>query len=230
MRTLRSVAFSMLAVIIAIAAANVQSIPNDSLLFRQWYLGTGVPNAINIGAVGAWRYSHGPAVGSWYHVAMINGGGVEEDHPDFVRPNGLRRVDSNVPFVDTHSTNVAGIIAAVTNNGRGIAGIDWNSNLYAIDASFNTPGPTPGNVRSYTIGLTNLGYKVTNHSYGDPDFDVSVAQALTRTRAEAEPSCRPMVLCASRGLMGPGASARARPWLTAPPCHGNMHRRHVRPR
>lgn len=151
------------------AAMAQQADPNDPEFHKQWYLKKNQPNQIDIGITGAWQRTHGPAVGSLNHVAMVDGGSVDVDHPDLIWPSGQHRVLSNLPgYADMHSTNVAGIIAAVTNNDSGVAGIDWNSKLDAIDATHNTDGPTPESVRDNLIFLTNHDYKVINHSYGNP--------------------------------------------------------------
>lgn len=74
-----------------------------------------------------------------------------------------------------HATNIAGIIAATTNNGSGIAGIDWNSRLNAIDASdVNEDTPDPEIVYGALISLADNEYKVVNHSYGAADFSLSL--------------------------------------------------------
>ncbi len=149
--------------------------PND--VGGQWYLFSGGANYIGLGLTGptgGWQYSHGPGVGTQKHVAVVDGGSAFVEHNDLKRPNGQHRVISGIQWND-HATNIAGVIAATTNNGIGIAGIDWNSQLNSIDASrVNEDDPTPDTVYMAVISLADNQYKVVNHSYGTEDFSLSL--------------------------------------------------------
>jgi hypothetical protein len=177
--------FAMAASAIAAFAAGLadaqQPDPNDPSLYLQWYLYTGGANQIGLGltgATGGWQYSHGPGVGAEKHVAVVDGGSAFVEHTDLIRPDGQHRVISGIQYND-HATNIAGIIAATTNNGYGIAGIDWNSQLNAIDASdVNEDAPDPERVYIALISLADNEYKVVNHSYGTEDVSLSLLSAF----------------------------------------------------
>ena len=105
---------------------NLSVTPNDPLFNQQWDLHiTGVNNA--------WRFTQGNnqvAIGILDTGLGANSTGI---HPDlrsttFVANNYF---DESATF--SHGTNVEGTIAAASNNGVGIAGINWNSPVEMID-------------------------------------------------------------------------------------------------
>ena len=79
----------------------------------------------------------------WVNPDEIPDNGIDDDNDGFVDdvhgwnfanqsndPTGL----SSTPINADHGTLTAGIAAAVTNNGKGVAGVSWNAKLMAIDA------------------------------------------------------------------------------------------------
>lgn len=100
--------------------------PNDPLRIWQW-------NLMLIGSIGTPGIAiPGPAAPP---IAVIDTG-VDYTHPDLSGKVilGYDYVnDDNDPMDDHgHGTHVAGIAAAKTNNGIGIAGVSPNSNIYAV--------------------------------------------------------------------------------------------------
>ncbi|MBD2609373.1 S8 family serine peptidase [Scytonema hofmannii FACHB-248] len=105
---------------------NLSVTPNDRLFDQQWNLHiTGVNDA--------WRFTQGNdrvAIGIADTGLGANSTGI---HPDlrsttFVANNYF---DESATF--SHGTRVEGTIAAASNNGVGIAGINWNSPVQMID-------------------------------------------------------------------------------------------------
>ncbi|MDQ3951931.1 MAG: S8 family serine peptidase, partial [Actinomycetota bacterium] len=96
------------------ARIRMPGFPNDPLFSRQW-------NLRQIQAPGAWAAG---ATGKGAVIAIIDTG-VDVRHPDlggrFVLPRGIDC--SSVADRVGHGTHVAGVAAASTNNGRGIAGV-----------------------------------------------------------------------------------------------------------
>lgn len=100
---------------------------NDPLLSNQW-------NLSKIKAMDAWSISTGsPSI-----IIAILDAGVDSNHPDLQNKlvNGYDVVDNDNttdPYQDDdHGTACAGIAAAYTNNGLGIAGVGYNCKIMPI--------------------------------------------------------------------------------------------------
>lgn len=100
---------------------------NDPFYVRQSYLQ-------QIGMNQAWELAK---ENTRLTIAIVDTG-VDLEHPD-LKPNlvpGINLINPNQPPMDDngHGTNVAGVIAAVGNNDRGIAGMLWNARIMPIKA------------------------------------------------------------------------------------------------
>lgn len=113
---------------------NLSVTPNDPLFGQQW-------NLHMMGVQNAWRFTTGS------NKVLI---GIEDTglagtttnlHPDFrpmyTLPNNYLDEMSNF---SAHGTEVEGVIAAASNNGMGMSGINWNSDVYHIDIMGNDAG------------------------------------------------------------------------------------------
>jgi subtilisin family serine protease len=111
-------------------------------------------------------------------VISIIDSGVDWDHPEFLgrvemgqnfmEPiNGVNRWS---PRDDTgHGTQVAGVAAAATNNGIGIAGVSWNSTILAV--KFDGAGSSPLRIKTKNCAAAivysaQAGAKIINVSSG----------------------------------------------------------------
>ena len=133
-------------------------LPNDPLFANQWHLlNTGQAGGIDdedITAPEAWNIrSTSPDV-----VVAVIDGGIQYDHQDLddniwinsdeIYGNGIDddnngyvddiygwnfAASSNFPLADDHGSHVAGIIGAEGNNGIGIAGVTWDTQLMSLD-------------------------------------------------------------------------------------------------
>lgn len=99
--------------------------PNDPYWSTQW-------NMRAIHAPGAWDIITGTQTVT---IAMLDSG-IDLDHPDLAGKlvPGWDYVNSDPTPDDDygHGTHVAGIIGALTNNGIGVAGLDWQARLLPI--------------------------------------------------------------------------------------------------
>jgi subtilisin family serine protease len=140
MRRALSIAAAALALVTATAApAAAQSTPNDEYFGLQW-------GQQQIHTPAAWARSTGAGT----TIAIVDSG-VDLDHPDLAgkiaggttfagcadQPNGCGNGDwqSGPPSVgagDPHGTHVAGIAAAATGNGIGVAGTAPDAQLLAV--------------------------------------------------------------------------------------------------
>ena len=108
---------------------NLSETPNDPYFNQQWNLHmTGVHNA--------WRFTKG----SDQVLIGIQDSGLGFDntgniHPDLKDTNAfLSNIrDDYGSAITSHGTSVQGIIAANSNNGIGMSGINWNSEVFHID-------------------------------------------------------------------------------------------------
>jgi subtilisin family serine protease len=184
--------------------SNVQTVtPDDPLYNQQWGI-----SAIQADAV--WDSTTGDTT----QIIAILDTGVDWKHPDlsdniWVNPNPRTIPDAdgvvndvrgwdyinndNDPYDDnSHGTHVAGIAAAVGNNGIGIAGVNWHARIMPIkvfqsDGTGDVATITKGIIYAYTHGAT-----VINMSFG------SYAESLT-LEAALENAYTTSVLVAAAG-------------------------------
>ena len=189
-----------------------QQVPNDPDFNKQWYLENtgqvtngyvGKPGA-DIDAVTAWQRTGNNAQ---ITVAVIDSG-VDLDHPDIVSSlwsnpgeipangiddDGNGKIDDihGWDFVDNdnlpqdatgHGTHVAGIIAAATDNGVGIAGLAKNARIMALRFidGFDL-GATSDAIAAIEYALDN-GATIINCSWGSAYY----SYALRDTMAAAD--------------------------------------------
>lgn len=91
----------------------------DDYYNLQW--GLEHPDDNDIDAPDAWEIEQGEATMS---IGMIDSG-VDLDHEDLAG-----KVSGDSYTDDPHGTHVSGIAAAITNNQHGIAGVNWNAEVY----------------------------------------------------------------------------------------------------
>lgn len=124
----------------------VNETPNDEYFRRQYALynagGTlslpGSPAGkarADIHATAAWEETKG---GADIVVAVIDSG-IDFEHPELKnkavsRGRNFISGDDDATDDNGHGTHVAGIIAAATNNGQGIAGVAWDSRILPLKA------------------------------------------------------------------------------------------------
>ena len=140
--------------------------PNDPYYFFQWGLQ-------KIQIEDAWEITGGS---SSIKIAVVDTG-CDLDHEDLAgkidRINSRNLVNPLLPPEDdsyeSHGTHVAGIIAGVVNNGKGIAGITRNCKLVifkALDA--NGDGYVSTIIEAIATAALTPGVKVINCSFGGP--------------------------------------------------------------
>ena len=145
------------------------SATNDPYFSRQWALS-------QIGAPQAWTRS----TGSGITIGIVDTG-VDTSHPDLAGKVALTADCVGHPCVlgggaddpHGHGTIVSGIAAAVTGNGKGVAGVAPDARL-VVARVLNSNGE--GRVDDINAGIrwvVDNGAKVVNLSLGDPNFLVS---------------------------------------------------------
>lgn len=176
-------------VLFADRAIDLSITPNDPLFNQQW-------NLHMMGVQNAWRFTTGSnsvAIG-----VQDTGLGVDifgSVHPDLRTTNALVRSSNyqddffrNVPGqtgprTNSHGTAVQGIIAAQSNNGIGISGINWNSSVFTADVLDSNPGDLP--IAQATREMIDLAVSrgqrlVINLSLGGGPIDPALEQLVAQ--------------------------------------------------
>lgn len=185
--------------------------PDDPLYARQW-------NMRQIGMPAAWKLADGEGV----IVAVLDTGVAYEDHGRFHQVEDLAGLEFVKPydFVGNtthanddhgHGTHVAGTIAQVTHNGKGVAGIARNVKIMPLKVlAGNGSGSVAGIADAIRYAADN-GAKVINMSLGGPFPSRALKKAVAYAHKKGV-----VVVCAAgndgRGSVGypaayPGAIA-----------------------
>ncbi|MDD4902554.1 MAG: S8 family serine peptidase [Patescibacteria group bacterium] len=179
-------------------------IPSDPNYSKQWYLERiraplawdrirETPNVV-IAVIDTGVQINHPdlAANIWKNSGEIPGNGIDDDHNGFIDDyNGWDFVN-NVPdpspkFEDglteagvMHGTIVAGIIAAVGNNGKGISGITWQAKIMPLKVLDDKgEGRTSDVVRAIDYAINNKA-AIINLSFVGLDYSRALYEAITR--------------------------------------------------
>ena len=155
--------------------------PNDAYFDQQWGL-------ITIMADRVWDVERGDTVNTVV-VAVIDTG-VDTDHADLVGNLILPGQDvvngDSVPDDGYgHGTHVAGIIAAVTDNAIGVAGVSWHAKILPVKVLDDDSGS--GDNFQVAEGIewaVDNGARVLNLSLGGPDYSSLLQTAVDYARGK----------------------------------------------
>lgn len=95
--------------------------------------------------------------------------------------------DDITPIGESHGTHMASIIGAMTNNGRGLAGVGWNLRVMPIKICYDFDGQNPitedlllidGIRRAVDMGADIINISLGNSEYPDPSDHTLVEDAL----------------------------------------------------
>lgn len=173
--------------------------PNDPSFFKQWAHTT-------MQSSEAWDISKGS---SSVTIAVIDTG-IDETHPDLasriVAGYDFVSNDSNPHDLNGHGTHVAGIAAAVTNNGTGVAGMDWQARIMPVRVLDAQGGGYTSNVVAGINWAYANGADVLNLSLGQYASDWSLQNAVTNAHAAGSLVVAAMGNCRTGGPGCPGAN------------------------
>jgi len=173
--------------------AHIVTTPDDPLYPGQWGL-------VRVNAPAAWDVvtgttdvviavvdsgldtGHADLAGQlWTNPGEIAGNGVDDDNDGYVDDvHGWNLVDDDADLSDNtgHGTEVAGVIAAATNNGAGVAGVCWTCRLMVVKVT------QPGGVANYSDVAAGVAYaaqkgaKVINLSLGGSSDSATLKAAI----------------------------------------------------
>ncbi|MEA2973482.1 MAG: serine protease [Actinomycetota bacterium] len=181
MRLRRLGGFVGAVVLFSAVSAPPASASNDPFFDRQWALD-------QIGAPRAWTVTRGAGA-----VIGIVDSGVEANHPDLAgkvaltadcwnRPacvDGLGNTDA-----DGHGTLIAGVIAAGTDNGKGIAGVAPDARVVVAKVLGPGGGGRAEEINHGIRWVVDHGARVVNISLGDPGAVTSTGGSPLRDGIE----------------------------------------------
>ncbi len=199
------VALSLAALALPVAAA-AASAPNDPLVARQWYLTR--DHALDVFDAASQLMT--------IRVAVIDSG-IERDHPE-LRGRVIAAksfVDGSVADTQGHGTFVAGEIAALADNGAGIAGLAPPARLIVAKV-VRADGSIPDRAEARAIRwAARQGARVINLSLGstrDPSDPSRDGYSRPEQRAIEAAVRRGALVVAA---VGNGNDAPAKPWSFA---------------
>lgn len=207
-------------------------VPNDLYYAQQYHLA-------KINAPAAWEYE----VGSSSRVTIVvMDAGVEGSHPELQAKilAGSRDCSSGACLANdpptmscNHGTRVAGLAAAVTNNGSGISGVSWNARLLSLkvfaNGDCNSQCCSPGGICSGAgntcattdaamIAAINYAAGLNSATYGRVVLNMSIGAAETcgangadMQNALTNAANAGVVLVAASGNISSGCSAVQKP-------------------
>ncbi|PWH11896.1 MAG: hypothetical protein DDG60_15685 [Anaerolineae bacterium] len=164
-------------------------IPNDPGFPFQYAL-------VNIRAPQGWEIT----TGSHLVTIAIVDTGVDQTHPELA-PKILAGYDfvngDTDPQDDNgHGTHVAGIAAAMSNNGVGVAGVSWNARILPVKVLNASNTGTYSNVAAGIIWATDQGAQIINLSLG------GISPSLTLENAVNYAASQGVLLVAAAGNTG----------------------------
>ncbi len=127
------------------------------------------------------------AANIWTNPGEIAGNGIDDDHNgfiddihgyDFVNNDGNPMDDAN------HGTHVAGTIAAVGNNGIGIAGVNWSASIMALKfldnegVGYLSDALAAINYATMMRSTYGVNVRVSNNSWGGGPYSSALLAAI----------------------------------------------------
>lgn len=145
-------------------------VPNDPGYANQWALP-------KIQAPEAWDLTQGS---STVRIAILDTG-IDQDHEDLktkIVANKNFTTSRTVDDLYGHGTHVAGIAAAVTDNGRGVAGVGFNSSLMNVKVLGDNGSGQYSWIANGIIWATDNGAHVINMSLGGGSTSSTLESAV----------------------------------------------------
>jgi thermitase len=150
--------------------AEVMDTPDDPGFGNQWGM-------VKVQAPQAWDVTTGS---SSINIAILDTG-VDQDHPDLANKIISNTNFSNSPTADDvygHGTHVAGIAAASTNNGIGVAGLGYTATIMNVKVLGDTGSGAYSWIASGIIWAANNGAEIINLSLGGSSKSSTLADAV----------------------------------------------------
>ena len=129
------------------------------------------------------------AANMWINTHEIPGNNIDDDHNGYVDDiHGINSIDSSGDPMDVvlehggHGTHVAGTIAGVGNNGKGVVGVSWNSKIMALKFLGIGGNKTSMAIKclEYVIAQKQKGVNIvaTNNSWGGGPYEQALYDTI----------------------------------------------------
>jgi len=123
------------------------------------------------------------AANMWKNTGEVAGNGIDDDGngivDDVFGANFVPTAATGDPMDDNqHGTHVAGTIGAVTDNGLGVAGVNWTTKIMGLKfLSANGSGSTAGAIRAIEYAI-KMKADVMNNSWGGGGFSRALEDVI----------------------------------------------------
>lgn len=185
-------------------ACTEDAVPNDSYYDDQWALS-------KINAPEAWNITTGSKkviiavidsgidlnnsdlkANIWVNPGEIPGNGIDDDHDGYIDDvYGWNFADNNnnVEDDDGHGTHVSGILAAVGNNAKGVAGVMWNATIMPLKFLDKNGDGYIDDAVSAIRYATKMGASIISCSWGGEEYSQALKDVIDASSA--------LVVCAA---------------------------------
>lgn len=149
--------------------ATTMDVPNDPYFNLQWGMQ-------KVKAPDAWNITKS---GSGVKIAILDTG-IDQNHEDLSSKitDNYNCTDSPIDDSYGHGTHVAGIAAAATNNGTGVAGLGYNASLMNVKVLGDDGSGYYSWISNCLIWAADHGAKVINMSLGGPSKSKTLENAV----------------------------------------------------
>lgn len=149
---------------------------------KAWDTYTGSKNVV-VGIIDTGiNYNHPDLSGNiWVNPDEIANNGIDDDNNGYIDDiNGWNFVsNNNKPLDDNgHGTHVSGTIGAVGNNGVGVVGVAWNTQIAALKFLDSTGGGYTSDAILAINYAAEEGFEILNNSWGGGSFSQSLKNAI----------------------------------------------------
>lgn len=150
---------------------HADAVPNDPRYPQLWGLA-------KINAPAAWNVT----TGSTAVTVGIVDTGIATDHLDLsanvVPGHDFLQADSDPRDFNGHGTHVAGTIGARGNNGRGVAGVNWQVSLMPVRVLDGSGSGSNANVTAGLAYACTHGASIVNASFGGTAYSTAMRDAI----------------------------------------------------